>query len=306
MQVYHSLDETPLIGNAAITIGNFDGVHLGHVQIFKNLVKEHIHGLQSMVMTFWPHPRTVLTGDTEMRFLTSMQEKTELLKKIGIQHLLILPFTKEFSEILAGEFVEHILVEKIGVKKILLGYDHHFGKNREGNIHYLSKLSSQFKYQIEEIPRQEIDHLAISSSQIRRFLEEGKPESASHLLGRDYSLTGKVIEGNKLGRTIGFPTANLELTFPQKLIPKRGVYAVYTEVKGKEYKGMMNIGIRPTVNGLSLTLEVNIFNFSDFIYGETITVKFVKYLREEQKFPSIDVLKHQLDLDRQEAALFLN
>lgn len=306
MQVYHSLEELPFIGNAAITIGNFDGVHLGHAKIFNNLVKEHVHGFQSMVMTFWPHPRTVLRGDKEMRFLTSMEEKAQLLREIGIQHLLIVPFTKEFSEISAGDFVEQILERKIGVKKILLGYDHHFGKSREGNIHYLSKLAPQFGYLIEEIPKQEIDHLAISSSQIRKFLEDGQPELASHLLGRNYSMEGTVVQGNKLGRTIGFPTANLKLTFPQKLIPRRGVYAVYTQVASKSYQGMMNIGIRPTVDGLSLTLEVNIFNFSDSIYGETISVEFVKYLREEQKFPSIEALKEQLGMDKKEATLVLN
>lgn len=306
MQVYHSLEEIPFIGKVAITIGNFDGVHLGHAKIFQKLVDEHKNGLQSMVMTFWPHPRKVLTNDTSMRFLTSMQEKSELLKAIGIHHLLIVPFNKEFAEIHAGEFVEHILCEKIGIKKVFLGYDHRFGKNREGSIEYFAKLSAKWKYTVEEIPKQEIEHLAISSSQIRTYLEEGKPELAKNLLGRLYSLSGVITEGKKLGRTIGFPTANLELTFSEKLIPKKGVYAVLVKVKERVFKGMMNIGLRPTVDGSSLSLEVHIFDFSDDIYGQTISIEFVHYTREEQKFPSIEALKKRLKIDREETLALLS
>ncbi len=306
MQVYRSLEQTPFLGNAAITIGNFDGVHLGHAQIFRTLVQEKEKGLTPMVMTFWPHPRQVLTGDSNMRFLTSMEEKVLLLKALGIEHLLIVPFDQAFAEIQAFDFIAHILIEKIGVKKILLGYDHHFGRNREGDLHYLIQLAPRFGYQVQEIPRQEIDHLAISSSLIRKYLEDGVPEAAKTLLGRNYSLSGVVVEGKKLGRTLQFPTANLVVPFAQKLIPKQGVYAVLVRVGEAQYKGMMNIGYRPTVEGQTLSLEVHLFDFSSDLYGTTISVDFVHYLREEQKFPSLEALKSQLVMDKQTASLILH
>lgn len=306
MKVYYTLDEVPFIGNAVLTIGNFDGVHLGHTHILKSLVEQESDGLQSMVVTMWPHPRKVLKPELEgLRFLTSIEEKINLLSEIGIDHLLIIPFTKTFSELTALFFVQHILHDKIGVKKIVLGYDHCFGKNREGDLAFLSKYTQVFNYELQEIPKQEVDSLAVSSSKIRHFLESGSLSEAKALLGRNYSLSGLVVEGNKLGRTIDFPTANISLSFEEKLIPKNGVYAVRVYIGKDSYKGMMNIGYRPTVSGSSLSLEVNIFDFSQDIYGQTISVEFVHYLREEQKFGSLDGLKDQLDKDKQTAqALF--
>jgi riboflavin kinase/FMN adenylyltransferase len=300
------MKEVPFIGNVAITIGNFDGVHLGHVQIFRTLLSEHEKGLQSMVMTFWPHPRQVLTGKSDMRFLTSMEEKTSLLRTLGIQHLLIVPFDRSFAEIHAEDFIKNILIERIGVRKIFLGYDHHFGKNREGNIAFLKQFAPTYGFEVQEIPRQTIDHLAISSTLIRKYLEEGVPEAAHTLLGRNYSLSGVVVEGKKLGRTIGFPTANIEIPFKEKLIPKQGVYAIFVHVNGKKHKGMMNIGYRPTLDGHTLSLEAHIFDFSEPIYGQTISIEFVHYLREEQKFSSLDALKMQLQMDKQTSFLILH
>lgn len=306
MKVYYSLDEVPFIGNTVLTIGNFDGVHLGHIHILKSLVEQESDGLQSMVVTMWPHPRKVLNPDFEgLRFLTSIEEKIHLLSHIGIDHLLIIPFTKAFSELTALSFVQDILHDKIGVKKIVLGYDHCFGKNREGNLVFLSKHAGLFKYELQEIPKQEVDSLAVSSSKIRHFLESGFLSEAKALLGRNYSLSGLVVEGNKLGRTIGFPTANISLSFEEKLIPKNGVYAVRVYIGKDSYKGMMNIGYRPTVSGNSLSLEVNIFDFSQEIYGQTISVEFVHYLREEQKFSSLDELKNQLKTDEKNATTLL-
>jgi riboflavin kinase / FMN adenylyltransferase len=306
MQVYHNLEEVPFIGNAVLTIGNFDGVHLGHAHILKSLVDQEYDGLQSMVITMWPHPRKVLNPDLEgLRFLTSIEEKITLLKNIGIDHLLIIPFTKTFSELTALSFVQNILHDKIGVKKIVLGYDHCFGKNREGDLTFLSNYTHIFKYKLQEIPKQEVDSLAISSSEIRKYLESGQLSEAKALLGRNYSLSGLVVEGNKLGRTIGFPTANISLLFEEKLIPKNGVYAVFVHIGEKQFKGMMNIGYRPTVLGNSLSIEVNIFDFSQDIYGQTISIEFVHYLREEQKFSSLEALKKQLQTDKKNATTIL-
>lgn len=306
MQVYHSVEEVPFIGNAVVTIGNFDGVHLGHAHILESLVQQETNGLQSMVVTMWPHPRKVLHPDAQaLRFLTSIEEKVELLHQIGIDHLLIIPFTQAFSELSAYSFVKDILHDKIGVKKIVLGYDHRFGKNREGGLDFLSQHSAEFRFELQEIPKQEVDSLAVSSSKIRQNLETGKLEEAKALLGRNYSLSGLVVEGNKLGRTIGFPTANLSPSFREKLIPKNGVYAVFVHIGQEQFKGMMNIGFRPTVAGSTLSLEVNIFDFNQDIYGQTISVEFVHYLREEQKFPSVEALKNQLQTDKKDVATLL-
>lgn len=306
MKVYYSIDEVSFVGNAVLTIGNFDGVHLGHVHILESLVAQESDGFQSMVVTMWPHPRKVLNPELEgLRFLTSIEEKIHLLQVIGIDHLLIIPFTKAFAELTAFDFVKDILHDRIGVKKIVLGYDHCFGKNREGDLAFLSKYTQVFNYQLQEIPKQEVDSLAVSSSQIRHFLESGKLLEAKALLGRNYSLSGLVVEGNKLGRTIGYPTANLSLLVEEKLIPKNGVYAVRVNVGEGWYKGMMNIGYRPTVGGSSVSLEVHIFDFSQDIYGQTISVEFVHYLREEQKFGSLEALKGQLQNDKKKAATLL-
>jgi len=302
MKVYRSLEEVPHIGNAIVTIGNFDGVHLGHVHVLENLLLHQGENLQSMVITMWPHPRKVLHPSAqELRFLTSIDEKIELLQNLGVDHLLIIPFTASFAQLSAEYFVKEILHDCVGVKKIVLGYDHRFGKNREGGLELLHRLAPMYGFELEEIPKQEVDNLAISSSKIREFLALGQMENVTALLGRRYAMSGKVVEGNKLGRTIGFPTANISLTFPEKLVPKNGVYAVLVKVAQNQYQGMMNIGYRPTISESALTLEVHIFEFEEDIYNQYITVFFVKYLRDEQKFDSVEDLKQQLYIDKEQA-----
>lgn len=306
MKVYHSLEEVPHIGNAIVTIGNFDGVHLGHVHVLENLLLHQGENLQSMVITMWPHPRKVLhLSAQELRFLTSIDEKIELLQNLGVDHLLIIPFTASFAQLSAESFVKEVLCDCIGVKKIVLGYDHRFGKNREGGLELLHRLAPMYGFELEEIPKQEVDNLAISSSQIRDFLALGQMENVKSLLGRRYAMSGKVVEGNKLGRTIGFPTANISLSFPEKLVPKNGVYAVFVKVGQNMHHGMMNIGYRPTISESTLTLEVHIFDFSQDIYRQNITVFFVHYLRDEQKFSSVNDLKQQLHIDKEQAISLL-
>lgn len=306
MKVYHNIDEVPYIGNAIVTIGNFDGVHLGHAQILKSLASTKAEGLQSMVITMWPHPRKILHPESfGLRSLTSMDEKIALIRSIGIDHLLIVPFTLDFAKLTAKQFLEDILIAKIGIKKVVLGYDNRFGKDREGGLDFLAKNSLMLGFEVEEISKQEVESLAISSSQIRHCLLEGKLAEARSLLGRHYSVEGTVKEGNKLGRTIGFPTANISVAFDEKLIPKNGVYAVWTYIGQAQFKGMMNIGYRPTIDGHTLVLEVNIFDFDQNIYGQTISIEFVHYLREEQKFASLEALKAQLQIDKLDAISFL-
>lgn len=298
MQVYHSLHQITYIGNVVVTIGNFDGVHLGHVKLLSSLLNEHRNGLESMVVTFWPHPRTILEPiSNDLKFLCSVSEKAQLLKQIGIKHLLIVPFTLDFSEVSAYDFLKSILVDRVGIKKVVLGYDNHFGKGREGNVVFLKKFANQFGYEVQEIPKQEVDHLAISSSQIRKDLLVGHLKEAEVLLGRPYSISGWVVEGNKLGRTIGFPTANLRLDFDGKLVPRSGVYAVKAIHGHTRYSAVMNIGYRPTVGGNTLSLEVHIFDFVETIYGDLLTVEFIAYIRPEQKFASLGDLKDQLFVD---------
>ena len=301
MNIYNKIEEVPHLDRAVVTMGNFDGVHLGHVHVLESLVALHEKGFQSVVITFWPHPKKVLNDALQLRFLTSPTEKAHFIGQVGIQHLLVLPFTPALAEMTAEDFVQTILVDTIGVKKIVLGYDHRFGKNREGGLDFLAKVADKYEFDLREIPQKEVQELGISSSVIREDLEGGKPLEAARLLGRLYSLSGTVVEGKKLGRTIGFPTANIALDFTEKLIPKNGVYAVLVLVEGKRHKGMMNIGVRPTVSGTGLTLEVNIFDLNADLYGQTIVVEFVKYIREEQKFANIEALIAQLGKDKVEA-----
>lgn len=261
-----------------------------------------IHG-ESVVITFWPHPRTVVSQDSQdLKLLSTIEEKIDLLEKFGVQHLLLIPFTREFSELSSDEFVQKILIKQIGTKKLVIGYDHRFGKNREGSFEYLQNNSLKFGIEIQEIPKQEIENLTISSTKIRESLSNGDIEVANELLGRHYSFNGIVVKGRQLGRTIGFPTANVQVSETYKLIPSNGVYAVKVFLRNAWYSGMMNIGNRPTVDGIGRTQEVNIFDFKDDIYGEKIKVELVSYIRKEIKFNNIESLKEQILLD-QEACL---
>ena len=303
MKIYHSLDDFSRLDCAVVTSGTFDGVHLGHQKILSRLkeIADKNSG-ETVVITFWPHPRLVLKPDDQhLKLLNTFEEKAALLKEQGIQHLLRIPFTKEFSQISSNDFIRTILVEKMGTRKLVIGYDHRFGKNREGSFDQLKLKGPQFGFEVEEIPRQDIDHVAVSSSLIREALEAGDVQAAQHLLGRPYSLSGRVIKGDKLGRMLGFPTANLDIDSHYKLVPAEGIYAVNVWLEGKQYGGMLYIGYRPTVGGKIKNIEVNIFDFSREIYGETLTIEFVSLLRSDTKFSDLETLKQQMEVDKQAA-----
>jgi riboflavin kinase/FMN adenylyltransferase len=308
MKIYHNLDDFSPLTNAVVTSGTFDGVHLGHQKILDRLKEVAAkHGGETVVITFWPHPRLVLNPtNTKLKLLNTFEERIELIKEQDIQHLLRIPFTKEFSNISSTDFIQKILVEKIGTKKLVIGYDHHFGKNREGSFEQLKLNGPRFGFDVEEIPRQEIDHIGVSSTKIRTALDAGDVESAQTLLGRPFSITGRVVQGEKLGRMLGFPTANLDLDSHYKLIPAEGIYAVLVTHEGQQYKGMLYIGQRPTVGGVHQTIEVNIFDFNKTIYGETLSVQFIGNIRQDIKFNDLEALKAQLMLDREAALQRLN
>ena len=296
--------------NPVVTIGTFDGVHLGHQKVIsklKNFAKEH-EG-ESVIFTFYPHPRLV-TKPTEdnLRLLTTLEEKKELFAQSGIDHMIIFPFTKSFSELSYSEFVKQILVDKIKTHCLVVGYDHRFGKNREGSFEYLQACADTYGFIIEKLEALLVDEANVSSTRIRNALEQGEIEKANSYLGYRYTLHGKVVEGQRVGRKLGFPTANIEASDPHKLIPGYGVYAVEVLIKGMTYQGMLNIGYRPTFNknADNRSIEVHIFEFSGDIYGKEITLVFAGKIREEQKFSSIEALSLQLENDKLSALKILS
>ncbi len=300
MKTYWGLDEFKKLDYAVVTSGTFDGVHYGHQKILERLVESaNNNGGESVLLTYWPHPRLVLYPEQELYLLTSIEEKTELLSKRNIDHLIILPFTKEFARLSSEEFIKDILVDKIGTKKLVIGYDHKFGKNRSGSFEELRKDGPIYGFEVEEIPKQMIDNIAISSTKIRRALMEGNVEIAKEYLGRPYCLHGIVIEGDRIGRTLDFPTANIEVTFKNKLIPAEGIYAVIVEVENRRHKGMLNIGYRPTFGGSQKRVEVHIIDFDKDIYGQNIGIHFYKKIRAEIRFENIGELKDQLQDDKE-------
>jgi riboflavin kinase/FMN adenylyltransferase len=283
----------------AVTVGSFDGVHRGHQAIFERLNSyTSDNNLLSTIVTFDPHPRKVLGSGGQIKILTTLEEKVALFKKIGIDLVQIIHFTKEFSKLSYIDFVKNILVNKLKVRHMVIGHDHHFGRNREGGIDKLRELGEQHGFSVEEVPPLTINGDIISSSIIRKFLEDGNVEKSSELLGRNYSISGKVVKGDSRGRELGYPTANIQLDDTDKVLPKRGVYAVDVIHQDRLFKAMMNIGNRPTFNFDPLTLEVHIFNFDDSIYGNTLEIQFKKYIREEKEFDSVAELKTQLDNDK--------
>jgi riboflavin kinase / FMN adenylyltransferase len=307
MKIYHGIDDFVKLDFAVVTSGTFDGVHLGHQKIFSRVNEiASKHAGESVVLTYWPHPRLVLHPEDEtLKLLNTFEEKAALLKEQGIQHLIRIPFTREFSNLTSEQFIQKILVETIGTKKLVIGYDHHFGKNREGSFEQLKLNGPKYGFEVEEIPRQDVDHVGVSSTKIRHALEKGDIGTANHFLGRAYSLTGRVIAGDKIGRLIGYPTANIDVDTKYKLIPMHGIYAVTVQHEQRWYKGMLYIGYRPTINGTKLNVEVNIFGFRKEIYGETITVNFYNLIRGDAKFSDLEQLKIQLkdDQEKAEAAL---
>ncbi|HTA26783.1 MAG TPA: bifunctional riboflavin kinase/FAD synthetase [Bacteroidia bacterium] len=311
MNIYNSIDEFAASGKTAnvVTTGTFDGVHLGHQTILDKVCSiAKAKGTESVLLTFQPHPRQVLfpaptpqVGDKGvMFFLTTLSERIELLEKAGIGNLIIHPFTKELSQVLAFDYVKGILVGKLKTETLVIGHDHHFGKDRKGSIKELEEWGPQFGFNVEEMPPLKLDAAAISSSKIRKALQGDDLQTANKYLGYHFFIHAKVIHGMKLGSTkLGYPTANLEMDFINKIVPADGIYAVYVYIEGSIYKGMMSIGANPTIENKGRSMEVHIFHFHKDIYGETIKVAFVQKIRNEEKFNNLEELKAKLDKDKE-------
>lgn len=305
MEVYRDISDFKTLKNAVVTTGTFDGVHLGHRAIIDNVVdiaKET--GGESVLVTFHPHPRIVLQPNCNLQLLTSIEERIELLAKTGLDHLIVIPFDKEFSRLSSLEFVRDLLVNKVGTKKLVIGYDHHFGRNREGSFAHLKEFGPVYGFEVKEIPAQDVDSLKVSSTKVRYALEEGDAQLAEKLLGHPYSLTGEVVEGKKLGREIGFPTANIKVNETRKLIPKYGVYGVKVKYvvdhEAKYFYGMLNIGVKPTFDLKELSIEVHLFDFEGDLYGIMLEVFLLDRIREEVKFDNVIQLKEQLIIDKKQ------
>ena len=296
--------------NSVVTIGTFDGVHMGH-RIVIDRLKEYakIYGGETVVFTFSPHPRLITSpNETNLRLLTTLEEKKQLLAELGIDHLVVFPFTKEFSELTYSEFVEQILVDKIKTHCLVVGYDHKFGKNREGGFEYLRQCGEKFNLKIEKLEPLMLNDTYINSTQIRLALQNGNIKTANRYLGYNFTLHGKVVEGRHVGRKMGYPTANIEVSDVNKLIPKHGVYAVSINLDGKNFGGMLSIGSCPTFNqnADNRSIEVNIFDFDDDIYNKEITLAFIGKIRDEQKFNDADALIEQLKKDKHAALEILS
>ena len=291
---------------SVLTIGTFDGVHIGHQKIIERLNQIKSKDFErSMILTFYPHPRMVLDQSNDIKMLTTMEEKIHLLEKFGLDDLIIEPFTKEFSRLSALDFVRNILVNQLNIKKLVIGYDHHFGKNREGNFEQLSEYGELYDFKVEEISAQEIESVSVSSTKIRKAIENGDMEKANKYLGYNYLLTGKIITGQGIGRKINFPTVNLHIAEDYKLIPSKGVYIVKAHFNEKSNFGIMNIGFRPTVGGKGQTIEIHLLDFKDDLYGSTMQIEVLMRLRDEKKFESIEELATQISKDEKSARNWL-
>lgn len=288
-----------------VTIGTFDGVHFGHKKILEKIIQSSRDlNCESVVLTFFPHPRMVLQDNSTIQLLNTVDEKTKLLEQAGIDNLIIHPFDQEFSRLTAEEFVSKILVDQLNIQKIVIGHDHRFGRNRTADINDLIVFGNEYGFEVEQISAQEINENAVSSTKIRNAILEGNIILANNYLGYNYSFTGTVVQGKQLGRTIGFPTANISIKENYKLIPKNGVYIVKSSYDSKTIFGIMNIGTRPTVDGTTRTIEVYFLDFDTEIYNETLTVEILEFIRDEQKFDSLDALKNQIQIDKDQAIAF--
>ena len=321
MKIYHNLSEFTKLDNAIVTIGTFDGVHFGHQKIIKQLVeKAKTDGGESVILTFFPHPRMIIDPENQdLKMINTINEKAEILKSLGVDHLIITPFTRDFSNQLPDDYIKNTLVNNIGTKHIIIGYDHRFGKDRSGNLADLKTAGLHFGFTVEEIMEQDIHDVAVSSTKIRQALLAGDVSLAADYLGYPFSIFGRVIKGDKIGRTIGFPTANIFVEETYKLIPGDGIYAVTVEMnsdlivenskttsenptvnlKPLTFKGMAYIGQRPTINGMTRNIEVNIFDFNREIYGQDIKMNFLKFLRHDVKFTGLEALTVQLQKDKE-------
>jgi riboflavin kinase/FMN adenylyltransferase len=292
---------------AVVTIGTFDGVHIGHQKIIKRLISTgKQEGLKSVILTFFPHPRMVLQKDSNIKLINTIEERHDILHDLGLDYLLIQKFTKEFSRVSAEDFVKEILVDKINTKKVIIGYDHRFGRNRNADINDLKVFGETYGFDVEEISAQDINDVAVSSTKIRVALDEGDIKKANAYLGYNFMLSGKVTKGKGLGKQLDFPTANIDIEETYKIIPKRGSYVVCSNINGSVVYGMMNIGVNPTVNGIKQTIEVHFFDFEKDIYGDSIQIDLLHRIRDEEKFESIETLKLQLAKDKETALDYIS
>jgi riboflavin kinase/FMN adenylyltransferase len=300
LKVFRSIDDFVKVKGAVVTTGTFDGVHVGHRKIINRLnqIAKKIGG-ESVLLTFDPHPRMVLFPDDHgLELITTIDEKVALLEQAGVDNLIIHPFTKEFSRLSSLDFIREILVDKIGTSVLVIGYDHHFGRNREGSFEHLRESGPLYGFDVEEISVQDVDNVAVSSTKIRKALQEGDVSTANKYLAHPFQLTGTVVHGDKLGRELGFPTANIQIDDNHKVIPANGVYACYVLIAERKLKGMLNIGNRPTVNGTEKRVEVNIFDMDEELYGKEVTLMLQERIRDEKRFDSVDSLKARLAVDK--------
>ena len=307
MKIYKSIDKYNESKSSVVTIGTFDGIHKGHQKIFNKVINvSKQSNLSSVVLTFFPHPRIILNKYNDIKMIDTLDEKIEHLEKIGIDNLIIHPFDKKFSLLSADQFIKEYLIEKLKLKHIIIGYDHRFGKGREASVSDLKEYSSEFNFIVDEIDAQEIEKIAISSTKIRNSINQGDLETTKKYLGRFFSLTGKVVKGDGLGKQIDYPTANILIEEDYKIIPKDGVYFIRTTIDNKLYNGMMNIGHRPTIGNKAKSIEVNLFNFDRDIYDKIISIDVVVKIRDEKKFSSINALKAQLAKDEEHCLKLIN
>ncbi len=306
LKIFHSINSFQTNKKTIVTLGTFDGVHIGHQKIIEKLIHNaKTSNCESLILTFFPHPRMVLQEQSEIQLLNTIEERTALLQKTGLDNLIIHPFDKTFSRLTAEEFVKDVLVDQLNIQKIVIGHDHRFGRNRTANIDDLIEFGEKYGFEVEQISAQEIEAVSVSSTKIRSALDAGNINLANQYLGYDYFLTGVIRKGKQLGRTIGFPTANLKIEENYKLVPQKGVYIVLSILDGKTVYGMMNIGINPTVGGESVSIEIYFLDFNGDLYDQKIQVSLLQLIRSEEKFASIDLLKAQLEKDKNTVITFL-
>ena len=300
MNVVNGIENYKANSKSILTIGTFDGVHLGHQKIITSLVtKAQKQGLHANILTFFPHPRMVLQKESNLKLIDTLEEKQNLLSELGIDNLIIQPFSKEFSKLTAIEFTRNVLVNELGMSSLMIGYDHRFGKNREATVKDLINYGKSYNFEVTVIPAQDISSIIVSSTKIRNAIKISDFKKVIQFLGRPFELNGKVIKGNGVGKTLEYPTANIEIKEKYKLIPPKGVYLVKISFGENQFSGMMNIGNRPTISGLDQTIEIHIFDFDKDIYGKNLKVCFLKKIRNEKKFDSLTSLKSQLKKDEE-------